>query len=615
MQDQLTSNPAAARCARFADRFNLLGIDPAATGVQVAQAYSTACARGATPIPVLTEARDNLIDPARRLLCELTYPLDSSVDQLRAFYAGLSGNAPTSELLLTANALPPLSKVNFLACLAARQPADGNLLTALVEAHAAIEATTIFELLRQYRSHSGFPMPSLVDTGQGLQELLTIHSEAVLATFEKIQGAASPLCDCVRQIFSADNRHRIEALSGLLNAYRKSLSALNLSASHEIDLACEGVQRHPDHASAHKRFEEALVGQILSIAPLVLFDSHLKLHNAEAEKIVARTRALLADLIARGDHEAARKIVTVCLDAFSPLPGLVGPFEEAAVALRELKLEAEIRPLEALIQDFDRQPALLVASIRRKGFGKRSTGQARTLWQAFSAAVAATNQTDLHERPWMSIRDFALHLNTRPESAKAATRVISDLLQFGETLPANSVVLDILRQDLSRLEASNGPAAVKGSRTTWYLKAAFFITLVAVVMFAAFLIHGHLDLPSSPLVASTPSAVPKAEPEIIPPAGKGERFKLDFVRYCHFQEERLRVIKQHVQGTEDIQAFNMLANDYNSRCSNFYYLDEDLKTVMEEVRAKRQALEADAMRILSTWPWHAAGNPSPPAVK
>jgi hypothetical protein len=60
----------------------------------------------------------------------------------------------------------------------------------------------------------------------------------------------------------------------------------------------------------------------------------------------------------------------------------------------------------------------------------------------------------------------------------------------------------------------------------------------------------------------------------------------------------------------------MLANDYNSRCSNFYYLDEDSKIVTEEVKAKKQILEADALRILSTWPWHAAsGNASTPTAK
>jgi hypothetical protein len=56
----------------------------------------------------------------------------------------------------------------------------------------------------------------------------------------------------------------------------------------------------------------------------------------------------------------------------------------------------------------------------------------------------------------------------------------------------------------------------------------------------------------------------------------------------------------------------MLANDYNSRCSNFYYLDEDLKLVTEEVKTKKQILEAE--RILSIWPWHAAAssNAMPP---
>ncbi len=125
-------------------------------------------------------------------------------------------------------------------------------------------------------------------------------------------------------------------------------------------------------------------------------------------------------------------------------------------------------------------------------------------------------------------------------------------------------------------------------------------------MFSAFLAYRYLNLPPPPFKDAAALAVPKEEPEVIPPVSKGEHFKRDFVRYCHFQEERLRVIKQQVQGREDIQAYNMLANDYNSRCSNFYYLDEDLRIVTEEVKAKKQILEADAVRILSTWPWHAA---------
>ena len=57
----------------------------------------------------------------------------------------------------------------------------------------------------------------------------------------------------------------------------------------------------------------------------------------------------------------------------------------------------------------------------------------------------------------------------------------------------------------------------------------------------------------------------------------------------------------------------MLANDYNSRCSNFYFLDEDLRIVKEEIKAKKEVLEADARQILATWPWHAASPDEPPA--
>ncbi|SIO46220.1 hypothetical protein SAMN05443247_05702 [Bradyrhizobium erythrophlei] len=614
MQDQPTSTGASSRYDLLAGRFRLLAIDPTATSAQVEQAYAIARARAVAPNQTLAEARDSIVDPAQRLLCELAYPLDSTTEQVNAFYADLSGNAPVSELLQAANNLPPLSRANFLAHLGARHAAEADLLSALVGAHAAIDAAAIYEILRECRSRAGFPMPSLVGIRQGLQELLTLHSESAVAAFDTIQCAAAPLLECVRQILSSDDRYRLEALSGLLDAYRRSPTGLNLSANHDIDAACEAIEQRPDDTSSFGKFEKALVGWISTVAPLALFDAHQKLCNDGVDRIVARARVLLADLIARGDHEAARKTVTVCLDAFSLLPGFVDPFEEAAMALQELLLEAKIKPLEELIQDFSREPALLIAAIQKRGFGKGSSGQAYVLWEAFSAAVTATHPTELNERPWASIRDFASNLHARPELAGAATRLISDLLRFGETLPASPAVLDILRDDLSKLEIRNGPATTIRKRS--YIRTASFIAVVPVVMFSAFLAYRHLNLPLSPFRDAAALAVPKEEPEVIPPASKGEHFKQDFVRYCHFQEERLRVIKQHVQGREDIQAYNMLANDYNSRCSNFYYLDEDLKIVTEEVKAKKQILDADAMRILATWPWHAAtGSASTPAVK
>jgi hypothetical protein len=126
-------------------------------------------------------------------------------------------------------------------------------------------------------------------------------------------------------------------------------------------------------------------------------------------------------------------------------------------------------------------------------------------------------------------------------------------------------------------------------------------TAALLTMLGLLVAYQTLDLGAAFSVASAPNP----SRSCFPPVGKGQRFPLEYVRYCHFQEERLRVLKRQVRGPEDIRAYNALANDYNSRCSDFFYQDEDLRHVREEVIAKRKLLEADAERILSTWPRHA----------
>ena len=491
------------------------------------------------PNQTLAEARDDILDPDRRLLCELAYPLDSTTEQVDTFHADLGDNNSVSELVLAANDLPPLSKANFLVHLAGRQAADANLLVALVSAHAALDDAAIFEILKDRRSRADFMMTSLVAVEQGLQELQSLHFNVVMDAYRPSQRAAEPLLDCTREVLSSPDGYRVAALSGLLDAYRRSVAGLTIQVSNDMDAACEAIDQKPDDASVNQ-FEKALKNWILPIAPLMLFDAHQKLRNENIDRIIARVRTLLADLIARGDLETARETVDICLDAFSLLPGIlvpgiVGPFEEAASALDDLSLEAEITPREELIQNSGCHPEPVITALPRDGFG--------------SGSSALANKTS--------------------------------------------------------------PSTNRHSSLRRYVTTALFIILPAV-MLCALLTFGYYNPTFEPFRIFARQEVPKEEPEIIPPASKGERFKREFVRYCHFQEERLRAVKQHVRGPQDIQAYNMLANDYNSRCSNFYFLDEDLRIVKEEIKARKEVFEADARRILSTWPWHATSSDAPP---
>jgi hypothetical protein len=157
-----------------------------------------------------------------------------------------------------------------------------------------------------------------------------------------------------------------------------------------------------------------------------------------------------------------------------------------------------------------------------------------------------------------------------------------------------------------------------GSRGFRHVKKAVLAAMALLAVLGLLGAYWTLDPGTAVSVASAPNPPqpktgPEPEPELLPPVGTGQRFSREYVRYCHFQEERLRVVKQQVRGTEDIRAYNALANDYNSRCSDFFYQDEDLRLVKEEVVAKRKLLEADAERILSTWPWHRNAGGAPAA--
>ncbi|MBT1515646.1 hypothetical protein KIP88_34770 [Bradyrhizobium sp. SRL28] len=193
---------------------------------------------------------------------------------------------------------------------------------------------------------------------------------------------------------------------------------------------------------------------------------------------------------------------------------------------------------------------------------------------------------------------------------RAASKGIEQLAAAPETLPASDArPLDHGDRDPNR--DLTVPAGSSGFR---HFKEAMLAAAALLAMLGCLVAYRALDLGAAFSVASGPNPPqPKTEPELLPPVGKGQRFPREHVRYCHFQEERLRAVKQRVRGPEDIRAYNALANDYNSRCSDFFYQDEDLRLVKEEVIAKRKLLEADAERILSTWPWHKNAGGAPAA--
>src|SRR5690242_9083843 len=95
--------------------FHLLGIEPSATHNAIREAYSRIRSSGTIDGSVLEQALAELLDPEKRLECELAYPLDATPGQIEAIHAMSDGAHDDQRVLDFARQLPALSRANFLA--------------------------------------------------------------------------------------------------------------------------------------------------------------------------------------------------------------------------------------------------------------------------------------------------------------------------------------------------------------------------------------------------------------------------------------------------------------------------------------------------------------------
>ena len=355
-------------------------------------------------------------------------------------------------------------------------------------------------------------------------------------------------------------------------------------------------------------------------------------------------RALIAHLTINHHYDVALRVVNLTCEAFSIMPAIVDQLHEDECVIERLSLNEKMKPLHDLIDGLDSDLRPLNDALGKNGFGQSANQPAKGLWEVFLQTVKVTDLRKEADRPWMVMRDLALRLSHRAEFASGASALFVGLIQYGEEAFVTSEVLDRLRDDLRSIKRKNqmeatdrntginrSPRLLAGAselilkqpseqQRKQIFSASFHVTLsnkrrvwllvlaLSGMLCALLPLLGTIKL--SPLWSNTALSLPtEKDPivfgqEIMPPARKGEHFSQGNVRYCRFQEERLRMIKEEVHGPEDVRAFNLLANDYNSRCSDFFYQESDLAVVTAEVNANRVLLEADAKRIASTWPGH-----------
>jgi peptidoglycan hydrolase-like protein with peptidoglycan-binding domain len=329
--------------------------------------------------------------------------------------------------------------------------------------------------------------------------------------------------------------------------------------------------------------------------------------------------------------------------------------------LRDRITERKIVPLKDFIDRVSKWT--IAADLESGGFGPSSKGEARDLWLLFSAALDEFKQSNFADLPWILLRGLAIDLNNEENSPVAAKVIIEQLLRLandrgpsadltaklredlyaatksakekrllklvegGETSAALSALDDLLKIDLSaedRAVYNQLKIKLQSQRNVRFAKWAF-LGVIAVIFIAANMSNNsgpssphptsstrpiETPFPSSPPPRANGNTFPRVPgapaeqldlTEVMPPIGSGNLLTRPNIRYCRYQKARLKSIEGDLRSAYETGEFNKLADDYNARCSNFRYQENDLRVVEEEVRSKGTSFIQDGRRITTAW--------------
>lgn len=93
-------------------------------------------------------------------------------------------------------------------------------------------------------------------------------------------------------------------------------------------------------------------------------------------------------------------------------------------------------------------------------------------------------------------------------------------------------------------------------------------------------------------VSSSPA---KSRMEQLPPIGPDRVLEAAQIRYCLSEDIRLEAARSVANADTDVDRFNSMINDYNSRCASYRYRRQVYESVQREVQSNRASLQAEGV--------------------
>lgn len=668
--------------------FYLLDLSIRARREQVVEAHEEALADGRADEGDLLRAQQDVLTPKTRIAAELTWFPGIRPSQAREILSGLERNH-LADARRTLGNLQGLDKANLAAHLCARSVGETEHVHVLLEAYEDFSAGDVQETLEGLRRVSGFPIPDQQQISRALADLRVDHAKAAVACLTTTKNPGKALTEIVEAFLDWGDDDVEHLLDRIVQEYGKGSQSRLATIKERIEAAIAAYRGGGDLVPVERLVN--LLAEWDSVSqPVQLHDQSKGYEEPRSKEVYEIVRDFCLRLAnENGQYEEAVAISRALLETFPELPAVAKQLSKDVDALESLVEEAKsielMKPLvraveatrtETLTFDDDVLVTSFSEDVAASGFGPKSHGHAKSLYDAFAHVAAKTAGTELADMPWMLVRELAIYLNNKHDSPEGAVAILERLISHKGTTPSKAVierleddrrtlrrnlkweelkrsgnfqerialVTDLLdgadadeRAALLQIKTSLEQQRVEEREATvtervfWGMGLAAFAVGVVFLVYVANKEPSHAprssptteftpstsrtstSTPSSPAPVVSPKQYTTAEQkkrygvtpssqfeEQIPPPGTDRVLNRSEVRYCIFQRERLDILRGLVSSNAnaEIDRYNRLVGDFNSRCISYHYREGILQAVQAEVSGMRQQLRQDAQRLL-----------------
>jgi hypothetical protein len=640
---QLTANP-----------FCILGVSIRSTRDEIVAAYEDALVDSHQhDESALLRAQQTLLAPKTRLEAELNWLPELSPARAKQVLDGLDKTKSPTEAERLLDGMAGMSRANLSAALCGRFPGNGPFVSGLISAWLDISVASATATLASHRAAAGFTKPDPILVKEALTRVEDSHAKAAVKSVEAVPHPGRSMAEIIGPHVSKGAPHNFLAV--LIREYDRWSTPKLREIGDRITAEVVRLRQNPKTADAAIKISELLPAWDEFSQPVQLVEQAKGLDEPRTMQLVNELRELCLWL-ANDQHQYASALIVseAVQHSFSELPYVARQLAEDVGTLHDLaagsKQEAMLAPLRGVAQMAKAHLDRLNADLVGQGFSSTAHGIARTLYDAFDAAAKATQSTEAAAVPWLIMRDLALALHNEKQhtdSAYAITRALlyhraekppevkaqlekderqlrrevrmADLqraLQSGDIdagIRLADEVLSLTDDAYGRQSVLSIQAQLRRRRNAGRLKWLFWGG-VAVAGAIWFIVQNQE--PKRPAYAplqapayTTPSAsyVPPAPlpssttAEDKPPVGRNRLLTTEQVRYCTYQGERIEFLRPLPQDNAEIDRFNAIVSDFNSRCASYEYRKGVLQRVEGELPSVQPRLKAEAEAIAQSW--------------